>query len=753
MVVLEPTLFKHVSRARVKLAIARLIYALLHLVLRQDRRNITRDGIRYEVDISDGLDLFLYLFGSFQKHVTDLRYLDLSERAIVLDVGANAGSTALRYAQRVRDGRVYAFEPSDSGFARLERNLSLNAELARRIVPVQSFVSDLETSSPSLTAYASWDLKATPAQKRDPIHGGVAATADGIGATTLDAFCKERGVGRVDLIKIDTDGHEMAVLNGAIGIIEVCRPAILFEVGLLSLERQGVRFEHFCDFFSHHGYRMMNSQNGRPILRTNYRREIPAKATIDILALPTAVSDRHATGRETAERRVSRPRRSRVVVIGGGIAGLIASRTLALRSEADIVLIERADTLGGLASSFAIEDGVEVERFYHFICKPDRTYFRVMKELGIFDRLRWRTTEMGLYHDGKLSTLGDPVSLARFEPLSWRDKFRFAVTSAGVKWTHSEGWRKLEHKNANEWLIDRYGRRTYDVLYEPLMRLKFREHCEHISAAWIWARHRRLSKSRTITQKEKIGYLEGGSRVLVESLERDLRDRGVEIRTGAAVDGLEFDGTRCAAVRVGEEVIGCDHVISTMPVQHLLPFVEDLRGPYWDNLRTLDSVGVVLILFRTERKFSKYFWMNTSDPRLDLAGIIEYTNLNPCPQLKGDSLVYLPQYVSCEDALYQAGDDELVEMHVDYLKTINPEFHESGIKGHWVCRESYSQPICRVGFTSKTPAMQTPVENVYLTDSHQLHPHDRAISASMGLGEGVAATVLAKLRDTQLSYR
>jgi len=741
MNLLDRTLFKHVSRSRLKLAAARSMYTALHPVLRDDRRTIERGGIRYSVDISEGLDLSTFLFGSFQKHITDLRYVDLPEHAVILDVGANTGGTALRYAKAVGHGRVYAFEPTDSGFDRLKRNLALNPELARRIVPIQSFVSDVLTQSPDITAYASWDLKVQPTQRRHAIHGGVAATANGVGAITLDSFCEKQRIDHVDLIKIDTDGHEMAVLDGAVGTIDAHRPAVLFEVGLYLLEEHGISFKRFDDFFSARGYTMMNAESGRHVSWDNHRSEIPAKATIDILALPCAVNH-HAVTRDDpiSVRPAHRP--SRVVVIGGGIAGLVASRELARKSDADVVLIERSNTLGGLASSFEIEKDIAVERFYHFICKPDKTYFRLMKELGIYDRLMWQTTEMGLYHDGTLSTFGDPISLARFKPLSWRDKYRFARTSARVKWSRSDGWRKFENEKASEWLIDRYGKRTYEILYEPLMRLKFREFADPISAAWVWARHYRLSKSRTVTQKERIGYLEGGSQLLIDRLEADLRALGVEIRKGTTVDGLNFKNGHCTAVRIGDEIVTCDHLISTMPAPYLIPLVASLGGAYWDNLRSLGNVGVVLILLRLNRKFSKYFWMNISDPRIHLAGIIEFTNLNPCPQLGGDSLVYLPQYVSPEHVLYNTDDEELVAKHVAYLKVINPEFDESWIEAKWVHRERFSQPICRVGFSREIPAMQTPVANMYVTDSHQLHPHDRAVSASIDLGVEVASMLL-----------
>jgi len=462
MAALEMVLFRHLPRTKIKIAIARAIHGVLRLFLRDDRHQITRGGIRYDVDISEGLDLSLYLFGSFQKYVTDLKYLDLPDDAIVLDVGANAGATALRYAKRFRRGEVYAFEPTDSGFARLSRNLMLNPQLNPRIVPVQSFVSDFATPSPGITAYSSWDLKTRPSQIRHAVHGGVAATADGVGAITLDSFCEDRGIDRVDFIKIDTDGHELPVLKGAVGIIKAHRPAVLFEVGLYLLEERGISFELFCDFFSSLGYKMINAENGRPISRAGYDREIPAKATIDILALPSAAADGRAiTAGETPPRAKPRSHRTRVVVIGGGVAGLVASRKVAQNSDADVVLIEHADHLGGLASSINIERDIQIERFYHFICKPDRAYFGLMKELGIIDHLRWKTTEMGLYHDGTLSTLGDPLSLAQFKPLKWRDKYRFARASAGVKWAGEEGWQKIEHSTAKEWLIEQYGKSTY----------------------------------------------------------------------------------------------------------------------------------------------------------------------------------------------------------------------------------------------------------------------------------------------------
>ena len=63
-----------------------------------------------------------------------------------------------------------------------------------------------------------------------------------------------------------------------------------------------------------------------------------------------------------------------VGIIGGGVAGLVATYELC-KTGIKVTLFEREATLGGLASSFAIDGSHEIERYYHFICKPDRPYF------------------------------------------------------------------------------------------------------------------------------------------------------------------------------------------------------------------------------------------------------------------------------------------------------------------------------------------------------------------------------------------
>lgn len=282
-------ILNHLPLTKIKVTIARFLYRILHFVMRGDRQIISRGDVKFEVDISEGIDLALFLFGNFQKHVTSNQYLDLLDDMVVVDVGANCGIVALKYAQRAKRGHVYAFEPTDYAFAKLTRNLELNPQLSSRISAVQYFVSNKSTSYHNIKAYSSWKVDNRDYGDRHPLHCGINKANANVPAVSLDDFFTGQCISRIDLIKIDTDGHELDVLCGAKGIIKKYTPKIIFEAGLYLLEERGISFSLFCTFFSELGYQMINAKTGKSITSDSYLDEIPPKATIDILAFPCSM--------------------------------------------------------------------------------------------------------------------------------------------------------------------------------------------------------------------------------------------------------------------------------------------------------------------------------------------------------------------------------------------------------------------------------------------------------------------------------
>ena len=270
---------------RVRIAVAHALYFLFRVFLGKNKRIIQRSGVFYEVDLSEGIDLSLFLFGNFQSYVIQNKYFSIEKDAIVFDVGANVGSMALRFAQGASEGHVYAFEPTDYAFKKLQRNLSLNPKLAERISAVQQFLSDQSKSDPQILAYASWKVDGS-ANNSHPLHGGTIKSAESVPAITLDHFCTQNQIQRIDLIKIDTDGHEHKVLKGARKTIKKYLPFVVFEIGGYVMKEQELEFEQFHDYFESLRYSLLNTKNGKKINLQNCSNQIPLRATTDIIAIP-----------------------------------------------------------------------------------------------------------------------------------------------------------------------------------------------------------------------------------------------------------------------------------------------------------------------------------------------------------------------------------------------------------------------------------------------------------------------------------
>jgi FkbM family methyltransferase len=271
---------------KVRIACARILYALTRLVVRPGIKIITRGGIKYEVDLAEGSDLSLFLFGSFQKHVTNNSWTNLPGEATVIDVGANFGIMTLQFAQSCPDGKVYAFEPTYYAIKRIRRNLVLNPKIAERIEIIQSFVAARSQTTSNLVAYASWRLDGLKNGHEHPVHLGTPHSTYGIPSTTLEEFVSSRNLTRLDLIKIDVDGDEFMVLQGAQAVIKRFNPLIIFEIGLYCMSERGIDFADFEKFFKNLGYHLYDTKTNCIVNLENYKSIIPLNATTDLAAVP-----------------------------------------------------------------------------------------------------------------------------------------------------------------------------------------------------------------------------------------------------------------------------------------------------------------------------------------------------------------------------------------------------------------------------------------------------------------------------------
>ncbi|HZQ43780.1 MAG TPA: NAD(P)/FAD-dependent oxidoreductase [Acidobacteriaceae bacterium] len=425
---------------------------------------------------------------------------------------------------------------------------------------------------------------------------------------------------------------------------------------------------------------------------------------------------------------------AKVVVVGAGAMGLAAAYRAAKNGH-EVDLIEAAPEPGGMAGHFDF-DGVSVERFYHFVCKTDYPTFDLLKDLGLSDAMQWRPTSMGVFTGGKLHGWGDPISLLRFPHLSLWQKLRYGLFAlVSVRKNH---WPAIENESAKSWIVRWCGEGVYRLLWEPLFDYKFYEYADNISALWIWTRIRRIGRSRKSMMQEELGYIDGGSITLVNALMDGIQKNGGRVHLGEPATEIASENGRVTGVRTSKGFYPADAVICTSPTPLIAPLVPSLPEDWKQRYASIHNIGVICVIFKLRQRVSPHFWVNVSQPGIEIPGVIEFTNLR---DVGGDHIVYVPYYMPVTHPKFSWPDERLLDEAFACLQQINPALTREDIVATKVARLRFGQPICEPGFAAKIPPVQTPIAGLQIADTCFYYPEDRGIAESVRLGQQMANAV------------
>src|SRR5262249_3812827 len=157
-----------------------------------------REGLRWSLNPADFEHAALFWMGTMDKwELYHLRRL-VRPGSVVLDVGANFGYYSLSLAQGLQHQcQVHAFEPTPTTYERLRKHVELN-RMSDVVHLHQVALSDV-TGTANLIQRAD---------NSGASRLGTDAAGISVQVTTLDEFCTQQNVSRVDLIKIDVEGYE-----------------------------------------------------------------------------------------------------------------------------------------------------------------------------------------------------------------------------------------------------------------------------------------------------------------------------------------------------------------------------------------------------------------------------------------------------------------------------------------------------------------------------------------------------------------
>jgi len=439
----------------------------------------------------------------------------------------------------------------------------------------------------------------------------------------------------------------------------------------------------------------------------------------------------------------------RVCVIGAGLTGLTAAYRLACLGY-KVTVIECTMTPGGMVSSFSM-GWEKIEHIYHHIFTSDTYVKELAEELSVDSQLQWYEPRDALYLGKRCYPFTSPLDLLRFKPIPFNERIRTGLTVLKAK--RIRDLQSLESMTAKEWLLKEGGQRSYRALWEPLLRSKFDDDAENVSAIWIWNKFklRGSSRGRSI-QKESLGYMNGGFGTLISALIHGVESKGGNIKYGYTALNVAKESPSSTSRKVfsvsciledcSTVVLEADSVVATVSGIRFANMTKelDLTSSFISKAVNVKYKGDLCMVLRLKKSLSPYYWTTICD-RLPFVVVVEHTNLTSLRKY-GGHVVYLSRYLDISDPLWTQTDSDIYKLFCKGLSEMYPDFLTSDVKDWRLTRTRYAQPVINKDYAARMPEMKTPEEGLFLAGMAQIYPEDRGMNYAIRLGNETTDAVL-----------
>jgi len=364
----------------------------------------------------------------------------------------------------------------------------------------------------------------------------------------------------------------------------------------------------------------------------------------------------------------------RVVVIGAGPAGLTAAYQLA-KVGTKVVVLEAQHSVGGISRT-AQYNGYRFDigghRFFTKIRPVEELWHEILGDEFIAVPRLSRIHYGGKYFDYPLKAKNALLGLGLWNTM--------LCVASYVRW-HFKPYPVEE--NLEQWVTNRFGKRLFQIFFKTYTEKVWGMPCTEIRAEWAAQRIQGLSLAKAILNAASLQKRSETIKTLINEFQYPRLgpgqmwemacDRvttwGGEVLMRHEVGAIELEGGRVVAVRartpLGERRIEADHVISTMPLRHLVRAFEPAPPPAiaaaGEGLNYRDFLTVALMVDQPELFPDNWIYIHT--PGVKVGRIQNFNNWSqamvPRP---GTTCLGLEYFCFEGDGLWTSSDDDLVAL-------------------------------------------------------------------------------------------
>jgi 15-cis-phytoene desaturase len=444
----------------------------------------------------------------------------------------------------------------------------------------------------------------------------------------------------------------------------------------------------------------------------------------------------------------------RVVVVGGGLAGLAAARRLLLAGHR-VEVLEARDILGGKVSSWRDADGDWIESGLHVFFGAYDEIFTLMREVGIYDNILWKphvlryTLAGGDHFDFENWRLPSPLHLMptvlRNRYFTWPEKLTLVRALPKIVLSSEQYYEAQDALTYEEWhLAQGISRKMLTRMFLPMaLALKFVPP-EEISARVVLDVAGMFLRKN---QASRMGFLAGAPQdKLIGPIAADITRRGGIIHTGAKARELILDGPcRVAGVRLanGTEARG-DAVVLALPIHQLnrlIPAEWRRQHPYFANLARFEGVPVITAQLWFDRQVTGIDnILFCPDGRIPV-----YADLgNTTPEYAIGGRSRIEAVVAPAREIFDYDDQAIIDQVWRDIQSVFPRrVAGARITKATVVRIPQSVYWPKPGLNKLRPIQRSPIPNLYLAGGYTRQRFYDSMEGAVASGNRAAAALIA----------
>ncbi len=184
---------------------------------------------------------------------------------------------------------------------------------------------------------------------------------------------------------------------------------------------------------------------------------------------------------------------------------------------------------------------------------------------------------------------------------------------------------------------------------------------------------------------------------------------------------MKSDEASAQVTLTGGDTRRFDAVIMTVPCPRVAALCPQLTVPERERLERVVYQGVICPSLLLRRPLADYYVTNITDSWVPFTGVIGMTALVDPETFGGQSLVYLPRYLTQDDSTWDRTDEALVEESIAALERMYPAFSRQDVVATRVARAREVLAISTLDYSrTALPPLQTSLDRVFVVNSAQI---------------------------------